>query len=72
MSHLNSAVENVRGEISMQEESMGSSELDESDSVAPVAVSKGESMTCNQQVYRVGDFVYVDSEEKGKCKIICL
>lgn len=75
LQHLNAAVENIRGEISAQEESLGSSELDESDASAAVAISKGESMTCNQKVYRVGEFVYVDSEEKGnfiKLKITIL
>lgn len=41
---------------------------DESTSTSRTALPKeniGDSMTCNQRTFRVGDFVYIDPKEKG-------
>ncbi|KAK9745833.1 BAH domain [Popillia japonica] len=67
--HLTAAVESLRQSKILQESLEDESETRSSDDSiirdTTVNVNVGESMTCNQQTYKVGEFVYLDAKEKG-------
>lgn len=65
--HLTATVESLRQSKILQESLEDESETRSSDDsgIRDSNVSVGESMTCNQQTFKVGEFVYMDSKEKG-------
>lgn len=68
LGHLNAAVESLRQSKILQESLEDENETRSSDdSIIKESggVNVGESMTCNQQTFKVGDFVYLESKEKG-------
>lgn len=68
MGHLNAAVELLRQSKILQESLEDENETRSSDdSIIKESnnVNIGDSMTCNQQTFKVGDFVYLEAKEKG-------
>lgn len=66
--HLTAAVESLRQSKILQESLEDESETRSSDDSIIKEhnpQNSGDSMTCNQQTYKVGEFVYLDSKEKG-------
>lgn len=65
--HLTAAVDLQRQSKILQESVEDETETRSSDDsiIRDASINSGESMTCNQQTYKVGDFVYIDSKEKG-------
>lgn len=65
--HLTAAVESLRQSKILQESLEDENETRSSDDslIKDSNVSTGESMTCNQQTFKVGEFVYLDAKEKG-------
>lgn len=65
--HLQASVESLRQSKILQESLEDESETRSSDDsiIKDTNGSSGESMTCNQKTYKVGDFVYIDAKEKG-------
>lgn len=66
--HLMAAVESLKQSKILQESLEDESETRSSDDsgIKDTNVSNiGESMTCNQQTFKVGEFVYLDAKEKG-------
>lgn len=67
LAHLSATVESLRQSKILQESLEDENETRSSDDsiIKETSVSVGESMTCNQQTFKVGDFVYLESKEKG-------
>ncbi|KAF5301597.1 hypothetical protein FQR65_LT08902 [Abscondita terminalis] len=65
--HLTAAVESLRHSKLVQESLEEESETRSSDDsfMRDTNVNTGESLTVNQQTFKVGEFVYMDSKEKG-------
>lgn len=66
--HLTAAVESLRQSKILQESLEDENETRSSDDSIikeQHVQSSGDTMTCNQQTYKVGEFVYLDSKEKG-------
>lgn len=65
--HLTAAAESLRQNKSMQECLEDENETRSSDDsiIKDTTVTVGDSMTVNQQTFKVGEFVYMDSKEKG-------
>ncbi|XP_045461184.1 protein polybromo-1 isoform X2 [Harmonia axyridis] len=68
LADLTSAVEALKQSKLLQESLEEETETRSSDDSIikeTTNMSMGESMTCNQQTYKVGEFVYMESKEKG-------
>ncbi|KAL3278904.1 hypothetical protein HHI36_016424 [Cryptolaemus montrouzieri] len=68
LSDLTAAVESLKQGKLLQESLEEETETRSSDDSIikeNTNMNVGESMTCNQQTYKVGEFVYMDSKEKG-------
>lgn len=66
--HLTAAVESLRQNKILQESLEDENETRSSDDSIikeQHVQNSGDTMTCNQQTYKVGEFVYLDSKEKG-------
>lgn len=66
--HLTAAVEATKQNKLMQESLEDDNETSrnsDDSNLKETNTNPGESMTCNQQTFRVGEFVYLDSKEKG-------
>ncbi|XP_064212434.1 protein polybromo-1 isoform X5 [Tribolium castaneum] len=64
---LSSAVESLRQSKLLEESLEEETETRSSDDsiIKETNMNVGESLTCNQQTFKVGEFVYLDSKEKG-------
>jgi protein polybromo-1 len=64
---LTTAVESLRQSKLLEESLEEETETRSSDDsiIKETNINVGDSMICNQQTYKVGEFVYLDSKEKG-------
>lgn len=64
---LTSGVESLRQSKLLEESLEEETETRSSDDsiIKETNINVGDSLTCNQQTYKVGEFVYLDSKEKG-------
>ncbi|XP_022920699.1 protein polybromo-1 isoform X3 [Onthophagus taurus] len=65
--HLTAAVESLRQSKMLQESLEDENETRSSDDsvIKESNANLGETMVCNQQTFKVGEFVYLDAKEKG-------
>lgn len=63
--HMTASIEACKQQKALQEVTEEDKEGSDDSNLKENTTAPGETMTCNQRTFRVGEFVYIEAKEKG-------